>query len=101
MFYFLIFKKNRENFFCTKIFFFFNFFFEKIIIELFYVNVIILHFDLNNFKRVILIKRFNNFEKFLIIFIIIHFINTQNVNFDKYCYRIFVIINVRNAFQKW
>ncbi len=97
--FFIIAHNRRKLLLCEDISLFAQFW--KMTINLIYVETIVLHFDLIDSKRIMLIKRFNDSTDDLIILIIMHVVSIQKINLDKCCSRMIIVINVINASQKW
>ena len=76
----------------------------KMILNLTYVEIVVLHATLIDIERVKFVKRFNDSNDILTIFIIMHSVFVQNVNLNKCLNRVLIIINVMNAIlecQDW
>jgi hypothetical protein len=74
------------------------------VFNMLYVKSEILHVELFDIERVHLIKRFNDLNDSLLIFIIMYRVSAQRVNLDTCCFRILVstsIINASSKIQAW
>jgi hypothetical protein len=94
-----IFHKRRKLFLCKNVSLSAQFW--KMFINLIYVETTVLHADLNDQKRVNLMKRFNDQNDELIILIIMYAVFAQKMNLNKCCNKILIVINVINISQKW
>ena len=92
-------EKFRKIFFCENIFLSAQFW--EICIRLIYVETVVLHNELDDLKKIVFVRRFNDSKNFLLVFIIMHSISFQKINFDICCNKILIVINVINEFQKW
>ena len=77
-----------------------NAFYMKCVFNSVYVEIEIMHVDLIDQKRVNFVKKFNDFNDNLTIFIIMYQMFAQKVNFDFCCCKVIVIISIVNVSSK-
>lgn len=75
-------------------------FFYQSVLNVLYVKSEILHVELFDIERVHLIKRFNDLNDSLLIFIIMYQVTAQRLNLDTFCFRIIVSTSIINAVSK-
>ena len=95
-------SKSRKLFITENISF--NAFFWKSACKLFYVDAETLHAELNDVERVNFVKKFNDFDDFFFIFIIMYQVSAQRINLNRCCFKIIVVISIINVFieiQTW
>ncbi len=79
---------------------FFNAFFLKCVCDFIYVETEVFHVDLIDSEKVNFVNKFNDSFNSLIVFIIMYQIFAQNVNLDKCCFKMIVVISIINVSSK-